>query len=269
MADVYATIDGLGPQEVAPLARAMELRAADPVQRGFVQAYLADLPLPNGARVLEVGCGTGAIARVLADDPRIREVLGVDPSGPLLARARELSTGRRNLRFEEGDGRALPLPDAAFDAVVLHTVLSHVPQPERVLAEAHRALRTEGWVAVFDGDYRTISIATGREDPLEACAAAFRAAYINDSWLVPRLPALLRGAGFSELRVRSHGYVQTDDPDYLLSIVARGAAALRDAGQIGDGLAEGLVDEARRRVADGAFFGHIAYCSALARRAGR
>jgi ubiquinone/menaquinone biosynthesis C-methylase UbiE len=267
MADVYANIGDLGADQVAPLARAMELRAHDPVQRGFVEEYLAELPLPAGARVLEIGCGTGAISRILAGDGRVAEVVGIDPSRPLLDRARELAAGDARIRFEEGDGRALPVPGDAFDAVVLHTVLSHVPGPERVLAEAHRVLRPGGWVAVFDGDYRTISVATGDPDPLDACARAFMEAYINDRWLVPRLPALLASAGFADVRVRGHGYVQAAEPDYLLSVVERGALALTRTGRIGEPLARALVEEAGRRVAVGAFFGQIAYVSALARRA--
>jgi SAM-dependent methyltransferase len=217
--------------------------------------------------VLEIGCGTGAIARILAADGRVAEVVGVDPSRPLLDRARELTAANAPIRFEEGDGRALPALGDPFDAVVLHTVLSHVPEPERALAEAHRVLRSGGWVAVFDGDYRTISVATGDPDPLEACARAFMEAYINDRWLVPRLPALLAGAGFGDVRVRGHGYVQAAEPDYLLSVVERGARALAATGRIGEPLARALVEEARRRVAAGTFFGQIAYVSALARRA--
>jgi ubiquinone/menaquinone biosynthesis C-methylase UbiE len=108
----------------------------------MIAAYLADLA--GDARVLEVGCGTGAIARELVTWPGVGEVLGVDPSPILLDRARKLGAGIDNLSFQEGDGRRLSLPDAAFDAVVL----SHVPGPEDVLAEAFRVLRPGGRLAV-------------------------------------------------------------------------------------------------------------------------
>jgi hypothetical protein len=55
--------------------------------------------------------------------------------------------------------------------------------------------------------------------------------------------------------------VQIDEPDYMLSIADRGADALVAAGAAGAELGEALKAEARRRVADGAFFGHIAYAS--------
>jgi ubiquinone/menaquinone biosynthesis C-methylase UbiE len=164
----------------------MEISAADPQHHAMVAAYLGDLDLAGGARLLEIGCGTGAIARVVAAWPGVGEVLGVDPSPILLTRARELSEGMPNLSFEEGDGCRLALPDAAFDAVVLHRVLSHVPEPDTILAEAHRVMRGGGQLAVFDGDYATITLATGDNDPLQTCVDAFRPAYITDPWIVRR-----------------------------------------------------------------------------------
>ena len=268
MPDVYSVITTLDEAVVARVADAMEVSAADPQHREMVAAYLADLGLGGGARVLEVGCGTGAIARALVRWPGVGDVLGVDPSPILLRRARELSEGIENLSFQEGDGRQLPLGDASFDAVVLHRVLSHVPGPEDVLAEAFRVLRPGGRLAVFDGDYATITLAGGAADPLEMCVAAFRPAYITDPWLVRRLCALVHDASFAGGRLRSHGYVQVEDPDYMLTIVDRGADALAASGTIGRELADALKGEARRRVTAHTFFGHVAYASLTAHRPG-
>ena len=58
MPDVYSVITTLDEALVAQVADAMEVRAADPQHREMVAAYLADLGLAGGARVLEVGCGT-------------------------------------------------------------------------------------------------------------------------------------------------------------------------------------------------------------------
>ena len=179
-------------------------------------------------------------------------MLGVDPSPILLRRARELSEGIENLSFQEGYGRQLPLGDASFDAVVLHRVLSYVPGPEDVLAEAFRVLRPGGRIAVFDGDYTTITLASSAADP----------------WLLRRVCALVHDAGFAGGRLRSRGYVQVEDPDYMLTIVDRGADALAASGTIGRELADALKGEARRRVAAHTFFGHVAYASLIARRPG-
>jgi SAM-dependent methyltransferase len=79
MADVYNTIMALDPAIAEKLGDAMELRATDVRQQEMLAAYLDDLALPGNARILEVGCGTGAIARALAQRPGVGEVVGGRP----------------------------------------------------------------------------------------------------------------------------------------------------------------------------------------------
>ena len=266
MPDVYAAIAEVDVAAQERLAAILELRAADPQQRGILDAYLAEVGFPPAARVLEVGCGTGAVTRLLAGRPGVAEAVGVDPSPVFVAKAGELAAGLGNLSFEEGDGRALRFGDGDFDVVVCHTVLCHVPEPERVLAEAFRVLRPAGTLAVCDGDYTTITVALGEADPLQDCIEAVKAEFINDPWLVRRLPALLRSVGFQLGGSRSHGYLQTDQPAYMLTLVDRGADTLAAWGRIGPELCAALKAEARRRAKAHAFYGFIGFASFLARK---
>jgi SAM-dependent methyltransferase len=265
--DVYNKVTELDAAVGGQLADAMELRAKDPAQQAMLAAYLADLNLPDKAAVVEIGCGTGAISGVLAARAGVGEVTGVDPSPIFLDRARDLSAGAANLSFRQGDGHDLPLPGVVRLAV-LHTVLSHVSDPVGVLGEAFRVLRPGGALAVFDGDYNTISVDTGDIDPLQACADAMVQNFVNDRWIIRRLPAMTAAAGYTETRLRIHGYAQTTDPAYLLSIVDRGADALVAAGRIGPELCQALKSEARRRSTAQSFFGYIAYASLTSRKPG-
>jgi ubiquinone/menaquinone biosynthesis C-methylase UbiE len=266
MPDAYATIAQQPRDVVETLAHALETRAASPQQRTMLEAYLAHLDFPDHARVLEIGCGTGPVAAVLAQWPRVAEVVGIDPSPGLLEKARALRGAIRNLSFQEGDGRSLAFENATFDTVVMHTLLSHIPSPDRVVAEAYRVLRPGGWLAIFDGDYATITVTKHPYDPLAMCIESFKANFINDVWLMRRLPALVTSLGFGVVRFASHGYTETADPGYMLTIVDRGADALSTAGIIGQELAAACKAEARRRAERGEFFGHIAYASLLARK---
>ena len=139
-----------------------------------------------------------------------------------------------------------------------------MPEASRLLAEAFRVLRPSGQLAAFDGDYSTITVAGGAGDPLQTCVEAFAGTYITDRWVVRRLPALVRDAGFERAHFRSHGFVEVSPADYMLSIVDRGADALAADGGADQALAEALKAEARRRVDAGAFFGHVAYASLTA-----
>jgi arsenite methyltransferase len=262
--DVYAAIADVDAVTQERLADILELRAADRQQQAMLESYLSEIEFRPGARALEIGCGTGPVTRVLARQPDLAETVGVDPSSVFIAKARELAGAAANMSFEQGDGRTLRFADADFDVVVLHTTLCHIPQPDRVVAEAFRVLRSGGTLAVCDGDYATITVALGDYDPLQDCIEAVKAAFINDLWLVRRLPALLRSAGFEVQASRSHGYLQTSDPDYMLTLVDRGADTLAAWRRIGPDLCASLKAEARRRADADEFFGFIGYTSLIA-----
>jgi ubiquinone/menaquinone biosynthesis C-methylase UbiE len=265
--DVYVTIAEAEPSVVEGLVDILELRAVDPQQREMREAYFADIAFPAGARVAEVGCGPGPVARALASQPGVGAVVGVDPSPIFIAKGRELAQDLPNLRFVEGDARALPLEDGSFDVVVFHTTLCHVPGPELALTEASRVLVVGGLLAVFDGDYATTTCACGDFDPLQACAEACVDSLVHDRWLIRRLPKLVRAAGFELGRFRSHSYMEAPSSDgYMLALVDRGADALLASGRITLEATNALKAEARRRSDAGEFFGHIAYASLIAHK---
>ena len=267
MPDLYAQISEVAPDIQERLVGVLEARAADARQKAMLQAYLCEIAFPKDARVLEIGCGTGAVTRTLANWPGVSKAVGVDPSATFISKAREFSKGISNLSFEIADGRSVSLGNASFDVVVVHTTLCHVPEPQKLLAQAYRVLRPNGWLAVFDGDYATATVATGDSDPLEACVEAFRTGFVHDQWLIRRLPALIAAAGFSVQPTRSHGYVEAPEAGYLLTWIDRGADVLVQDGRVSSETADALKAEARRRSKEREWFGHIAFASVLARKA--
>jgi hypothetical protein len=76
MPDPYASIVQADEALQARLADVLELRATDPQQRAMINAYLSELELPDDAIALEVGCGTGAVTRILATMRCIEKWLG-------------------------------------------------------------------------------------------------------------------------------------------------------------------------------------------------
>lgn len=202
----------------------------------MLTTYLSDAALPQGSRVFEVGCGTGAVIRSIAKWPGVSAAVGFEPSPAFVANARELARDLPSLTFETADGRPLPFGAASFDAVVFHTTLCHVPEPKTMLDEAVRVLRPGGCVAVFEADYATATLAT-------------------------------RTAGLQIQSIRSHGYVEALAPGFMLgSWVDMGADALVASGRAHPSAAAELKVEARRRLASGEYFGHIAYLSLVARK---
>ncbi|HEX6490715.1 MAG TPA: class I SAM-dependent methyltransferase, partial [Gaiellaceae bacterium] len=97
-----------------------------------------------GARVLDVGCGTGKFARVLAERG-LAQVWGVDPAPEMLAQARNRVPA--SVALERASVESLPFQDGSFDAAVLWTVV-HLIDRRRAFAELWRVLRPGGRLAI-------------------------------------------------------------------------------------------------------------------------
>lgn len=100
--------------------------------------------------LLDIGTGTGRVLEVLG--PRVGHALGIDQSREMLAVARVNleRAGLANSIVRLGDMYQLPLPDASFDATVIHQVLHYADRPDAVIAEAGRVLRPGGVLVLVD-----------------------------------------------------------------------------------------------------------------------
>ena len=264
--DPYADLGNVSDEIQSRLLEAMISRAEDPKQIEMRRAYMAQLNLPNNARGVELGSGPGDVTRDIIEIAGAVEALGIEPSPIMVEAATARHSDVGNLSFAVGDAKATGLDDASVDLVVLHTLLIHCPGPEEALAEAFRILRPGGHLTVFDEDPPSVTAAIADHDPFRPLVDNLIRAYVHDRWLVRRTPALLTGAGFEILHRDGHLYLPAVDSPYFLTIVDRGADTLVDEGVIGASLAEGIRDEARRRIEARSFFGSIAFVSIIARK---
>ncbi|MFL5980334.1 MAG: class I SAM-dependent methyltransferase [Gaiellaceae bacterium] len=119
----------------------------DPLSARHEEKFGADLKrklLANArGRVLEIGVGTGlSFPHYPAE---IDELVGVEPSEPMLRRARRRAAELgRHVTLVEAPAEALPFEDGSFDTVVTLAVLCSVDDPPRALAEIRRVLRPGG-----------------------------------------------------------------------------------------------------------------------------
>ncbi|MBP6715289.1 MAG: methyltransferase domain-containing protein [Acidobacteria bacterium] len=98
--------------------------------------------------VADLGCGTGAMASILA--PNVLKVIGVDASEEMLDAARERVGNCANVDLRRGTLEALPVQPASVDAATLMLVLHHLPSPAQALSEAARILKPGGRVLIVD-----------------------------------------------------------------------------------------------------------------------
>ena len=260
---------GEQPREVLDaIAKSMDIRASEPAMRAICASYMAQIALPVRARVLEIGCGNGATTKLIMQHLDPAQLIGIDPSSVFIDMARETLADEPRVSFAVGDAAGTGQADGCFDLVIAHTVFSHLVDPEGALTEARRILRPGGKLVIFDGDFATLTVALFDGDPLQSAAGAVVRNLVHAPYIMRRLPALVTAGGFTVESVEPHGYVQTKSPDYLLTLLARGNNAAVRAGEVGQEVVDGFDREARRRVANGTFYGAILFLSLTARKDG-
>ncbi len=119
----------------------------DRINRGFRDRVIEMLAPQSGERVLDVGCGNGALG--LAIGPLVAPnglVVGLDLSGPMLeaATARARGAGLTNVSFERGDAQVHEFPALGFDGIVSRFGVMFFDDPDAAFANLARALRPGG-----------------------------------------------------------------------------------------------------------------------------
>ena len=117
------------------------------IDRSWRRRAIAALELRGGERVLDLGCGTGDLARAAAERGAVP--VGLDVAARMLALAARRGPA---LAWVRGEGEVLPFATAAFDAIVTGFALRNLVDPRRTLAECARILRAGGRLAILEVD---------------------------------------------------------------------------------------------------------------------
>ncbi|WP_245976333.1 class I SAM-dependent methyltransferase [Amycolatopsis palatopharyngis] len=173
-----------------------------PGDAGFV------LPLLRpGMRVLDVGCGLGAVTLGFGTAVHPVQVLGVDPEPERLVRAGGVARRRgiSTVDFAAGAAFRLPVQDTAFDVVFAHALIERTKDPGDLLAELFRVLRPGGTLALSTSDWSRAKLRprTANVD------AALRGYFLllrargEDPFAGRRVAEHVERAGFGDVRARS------------------------------------------------------------------
>jgi ubiquinone/menaquinone biosynthesis C-methylase UbiE len=208
----FSNVDGASD----PLALAAAMRNLSGLAwfQAVKRHMIDQLRVEPGHAVLDVGCGVGqdvlALAQLVGPTGR---VVGVDSSGTMIDQARVgLSGGGAGLpvEFLVADAHTLPFADATFDRCHSERVLQHVADPQRVVTEMARVLRSGGRIALFDADWEMLVIDSPDRDLTRALLRHSCDDISAHPWVGRQLRRLVSLAGFVDIVSEPLTRVETD-----------------------------------------------------------
>jgi SAM-dependent methyltransferase len=254
--DPFANINACSIEHIDRLANILEIRGAQPWQTRMREECFRAAGLSRDMSVLEIGCGTGVVARELADV--VGRVVGLDVSPALLAYARKRAAADGvPVDYVLGDAYSLPFANRYFSASCCFTLLAHLDDLERAVREMIRVSRRT--VMLFDQDYQTL-VFENSDTKLTRKILQHGADYnVLDGWCGRKLPGVLVRLGLRDVQCRPFVYCERDSQSYLITIAERFAALAVRHDVITEAEQAAWLGELQERAAQGTFFASLNY----------
>ena len=268
--DPHRFINDLDPETINRLIERLESRGKERTFTRLFEKYFARLHLPGNARVLELGSGTGVITRLLAHKTdKNTHVTGIDQSPALVEVAKQFAVLEKledKLAFIVEDAHALQSGSEYFDAVIVHTVLSHVTDPAAVLQEAYRVLKPKGTLVVFDGDYASLTYAYDNTEAGRRVDWALARTIFSNPVVMRNMPQLLEVAGFDLTEIISDLVSEIGQGSYFRSMADTYAPLVADAGLASKANIDIWLKAQHKAMDEQRFFASCNYYSFIAHR---
>lgn len=263
----------LDPTAVAEAPRFYERHFVPAIGRPFAEDLVARAALSPGEKVLDVGCGTGIVARLAAGEVGgAGEVAGLDPHSGMLEVARAVAPEGSDIAWHQAGAEEIPLAADTFDVVLCQMSLMFVPEPKRALAEMERVLAPGGRLLVgVPGEpaapFAELADALGRHVGPEARGFLLQVFSLGER---ERLLGLFEGSGLHDVEIDETPLRLNLPParEWLWQYVRSTplVAVLAEAGQeVRDALERDVVDTWRAHERNGGMTGEQRIVVASAR----
>ena len=268
--DIFRLAPSMDADVLKTIAARLEFRGTDDGYARLSQAYFTRLPLIDAERIVALGCGTGIEVRALRrlSGPSTT-IVGIDHSAALIDTARRLTADEGltdGVSYDVGDAHRTPYDEGEFDIVTLHTVISHVEDPNQVLHEARRIVRPGGTVAVFDGDYASLTFAYPDHVMAKTIEEKLIQLIVANPRIMRDLPRLVAETGLELIDAEGVLYANIGSGRFWLAAAESYGPLLARSGLLTPEIADEWRGFQVRSSGDNTFFGASNYYTYLMRR---
>ncbi len=268
--DIFQAINDLPTETISKIIDRLEFRGKDPAFVRMREAYFDRMQLGSRNRILDLGCGTGVATRALACRSEFHgKIVGVDFSKALIDAANDMATKEgltRRIEFRVGDSHALEDVDNSYNAVLAHTLVSHVTNPKATLAGAARVVAPGGILAIFDGDYASLTFGAGDAELNAKIVSGIFDAVVGNPYVMRELPVLLREQGMKILDFIPAVHAEAGQGSFFLNLAESYIPMAVNAGTIAGSVGSDWLSTQRAASERREFFGACNYYAYLAQR---
>jgi ubiquinone/menaquinone biosynthesis C-methylase UbiE len=161
------------------------------------------LQLEDAHSVLEIGCGTGNdIYRMASLLPNKSKITGIDKSAFMIEKAQnnQIYKCKENIEFKIADARVLPFKSSSFDRCRVDRTLQHIENPQQVINEAYRILKSNGIFVAYDNDWSSFSLSLTNNRLSRIVENYWCDAFVNGR-IASHLKAYFSTSGFKNITI--------------------------------------------------------------------
>jgi ubiquinone/menaquinone biosynthesis C-methylase UbiE len=266
--NAWSNPSNAGPGEAAQMAAFLERRSQCPdIRQTNIELIRILNPAP-GERILEAGCGTGVLCRMVS--PALLpggQVTGLDRSVDFLSIARqticrESINGDKfgnSIHFVNAEAERMPFPSGSFDAAFAARLLLHTQDPQTIVVEMARVVKPGGSVILMDWDFDTVAVDPPDRELTRRLLHWRSDHHGGENWSGRRLWRYSIIAGLVQPTVVPVVTVAHSESDGLTQSLWRAAQVAREAGAISPEEHDRWVADLKLQIEQGYFFASIVY----------
>lgn len=270
MPDPHRFVNELDELAHRRLIDRLESRAQVTTFSDLLDKYINRINIKNSVKILEVGCGTGVILRKLAKGHDFTgQGIGVDHCKSFIDAATNYAKQENvndSLEFYVGDAHKLNFKDEEFDVVICHTVISHVTEPVKILSEMARVTKKSGIVAIFDGDYSSLTYAFPDHSFGQKMDDALSNTTFNNPRIMCDLPRLIPQFDLSLKDAWGDAVVEIGEGSYFKTFAETYAPYVKNSGRFSEQAVDIWLKEQNKAMENRTFFAACNYYTYLSEK---